>query len=85
MTHIDNYKDNGPICDICGQRCGEETVDVWIMNTIHDRDEPPIQPGLPGANIDVQDYLTIGNRCCGQTIRNMWAEFVKRVQDECGA
>ena len=67
-------------CMVCGRDLKDtNSIDLWALVSIYDEDGEPVKTG---EQIDwPDDYLVIGEDCCGHIARSLWTELVQRVKE----
>lgn len=71
--------DDRPTCDICGLLIQNNSIDLWAFYSVFDEDGTCQKTG---EQIDMDnDYLIIGEDCCGHLARALWADLARKVKD----
>lgn len=64
-----------PRCECCGKHLsGRSSLDVWVLRTIFDWNGE-VRKSNEQPEGWVNDYLVIGEECCGGKLRKLWEEL----------
>lgn len=80
---IDPQPDPRPTCEVCGQPVQGESIDLWALVTWYTENGDVAKTGIELQSDYIKrgdDYIVIGDRCCGVTMAGLWNDFISKLR-----